>query len=60
MTKSLYMAATVEHSTAWESGGVIVAAAMTGVLGAIVTPVVAVAVEEGRFASQQSQTQSSS
>jgi hypothetical protein len=34
-----------------------VAAAATGVLGAIVTPVVAVAVEEGHFASQESQTQ---
>jgi hypothetical protein len=55
--RSMYMAASTEHSEKWESAGVMVAAAATGVLGAIVTPVVAVAVEEGHFASQESQTQ---
>jgi hypothetical protein len=60
MGKALYGAAKVEHSSKWESAGVMAAAAITGVLGAALTPVVAIAVEEGHFASQQSQTQSSS
>jgi hypothetical protein len=60
MLKALYDAAMVEHSSKWESAGVMAAAALTGVLGAVVTPLVAVAVEEGHFASQESQTQSSS
>jgi hypothetical protein len=59
MVKSLYGAAAVEHSSKWESGGIMAAAALTGVLGAVLTPVIAVAVEEGHFASEQSQTQSS-
>jgi hypothetical protein len=60
MLDSLHGSAVTEHSTIWELGGIITASALTGVLGAIVTPVVAVAVEEGHFASQQSQTQSAS
>ena len=60
MVKALYGASSVEHSSKWESAGVMAAAAITGVLGAALTPVVAIAVEEGHFASQQSQTQSSS
>lgn len=44
------------HTTTWENAGVVTAAALTGVLGAVVTPLVAVAVEEGHF---QGQTQSS-
>jgi hypothetical protein len=60
MIRSLHTAASVEHTSQWESAGVMVAAAITGVLGAAVTPVVAIAVEEGHFASEQSQTQSSS
>jgi hypothetical protein len=60
MVRSLYVAASVEHSSKWENAGVMTAAAITGVLGAAITPVVAIAVEEGHFASEQSQTQSSS
>jgi hypothetical protein len=55
----LYDGAIVEHTTKWESAGVMIAAATTGVLGAVVAPLVAVAVEENHFASQESQTQSS-
>jgi hypothetical protein len=52
--------AAAEHSSKWELGGIMTAAALTGSVGAIVTPVVAIAVEEGHFASEQSQTQSAS
>jgi hypothetical protein len=57
---SYFQGAAVDHSTAWETAGVMTAAAATGSLGAVVTPLVTVAVEEGHFASQDSQTQSSS
>ena len=60
MVKALYGAASVEHSSRWESAGATTAAAVTGVLGAVLTPVIAIAAEEGHFASEQSQTQSSS
>ena len=60
MLESLHGLAVTEHSTIWELGGIMTASALTGVVGALVTPVVAVAVEEGHFASQQSQTQSAS
>jgi hypothetical protein len=60
MVKSFYVSASIEHSSKWENAGVMAAAAITGVLGAVITPAVAVAVEEGHFASEQSQTQSSS
>jgi hypothetical protein len=60
MVRSLRGAGASSHTTAWENGGILAAAGVTGALGAVVTPVVAVAVEEGHFASQQSQTQSSS
>jgi hypothetical protein len=56
---ALYDGAIVEHTTKWESAGVMIAAAATGVLGAVVAPLIAVAVEENHFASQESQTQSS-
>ena len=58
MVRALYGAATTEHTSQWELGGAMAASALTGSVGAIVTPVVAVAVEEGHFASAQSQTQS--
>jgi hypothetical protein len=60
MVTSLYGGASVEHDSKWENAGVMAAAAITGVLGVALAPVVAIAVEEGHFASQQSQTQSSS
>jgi hypothetical protein len=60
MLESLHGLAVTEHSSQWELGGIMTAAALTGSLGAIVTPVVAVAVEEGHFAGQESQTQSAS
>jgi hypothetical protein len=60
MLASMNGAVVAEHSSMWELGGIMTAAALTGALGAIVTPVVAVAVEEGHFASQQSQTQGAS
>jgi hypothetical protein len=60
MLQSMNGLAATEHASEWELGGIMTAAALTSSLGAIVTPVVAVAVEEGHFASQQSQTQSSS
>ncbi len=60
MVRSLYVASVAEHSSNWDSAGVMSAAAITGVLGASLTPVVAIAAEEGHFASEQSQTQSSS
>jgi hypothetical protein len=60
MLESLHGMAVTEHSSNWELGGIMTAAALTGSVGAIVTPVIAVAVEEGHFASQQSQTQSAS
>ena len=60
MLESLHGLAVTEHSTIWELGGIMTASALTGALGAVVTPVVTVAVEEGHFASQQSQTQSAS
>ena len=50
----------ITHSPKWEAAGIMTAAAVTGALSAIVTPVVAMAVEEGHFASQQSHTQSGS
>jgi hypothetical protein len=60
MIRGLRGSSAVGHTTAWENGGIMAASAVTGVLGAIVTPLVAVAVEEGHFASEQSQTQSAS
>jgi hypothetical protein len=57
MARSVCGSSTVGHTTAWENAGILVAAAVTGSLGAIVTPVVAIAVEEDHF---QGQTQSSS
>lgn len=60
MLESMHGLAVTEHSTMWELGGIMTASAITGALGALVTPVVAVAVEEDHFASQQSQTQSAS
>jgi hypothetical protein len=60
MIRGLRGSGAVGHTTTWENGGIMAAAAITGVLGAIVTPLVAVAVEEGHFASQQSQTRSAS
>jgi hypothetical protein len=60
MVRSLVGGASVEHSSKWETAGVMAAAALTGALGAVLTPVVAIAAEEGHFASQQSQTQSAS
>jgi hypothetical protein len=58
--QQLHSAPVAAHSSCWEFGGIATAAALTDVLGAIITPVVAVAVEEGHFASQQTQTQSAS
>jgi hypothetical protein len=60
MLRSLYGFAATEYTSRWELGGIMTAAAVTGALGAIVTPVVATAAEEGHFASEASQTQSSS
>lgn len=60
MLRALYSAEKAEHPNAWKNTGLLVAAAITGVVGAAVTPVVAIALEEGHFASQESQTQSSS
>ena len=60
LLRSRYGALSTAHTTKWETAGVMAAAAATGVLGAMVTPVVAIAVEEGHFASEDSQTQSSS
>jgi hypothetical protein len=53
-------AVAASHTTKWEVAGVLAATAVTGALGALVTPLVAVAVEEGHFAAEQSQTQSAS
>lgn len=58
MLRIMYQGVTAAHSSKWETAGVMVAAAVTGTLGAVLTPVVALAVEEGHFASEQSQTQS--
>jgi hypothetical protein len=60
MLESMHGLAVTEHSTIWELGGIMTASAITGTLGALVTPVVAIAAEEDHFASQQSQTQSAS
>jgi hypothetical protein len=60
MARSLCGAASVEHTSIWEEAGIMTAAAVSGVVGALVSPAVAVAVKEGHFASQQSQTQSAS
>ncbi|MGA3186092.1 MAG: hypothetical protein ABSF22_03195 [Bryobacteraceae bacterium] len=59
LMKSLFVAASTEHTTKWENAGYMITALITGVLATIVTPVVAVALEEGHFAAEQSQTQSS-
>jgi hypothetical protein len=53
----LWGATKQEHSSKWELAGLLTAAALTGVVGALVTPAVAVAAEENHF---QGQTQSSS
>jgi hypothetical protein len=60
MLRLLYGFTSAERSSKWDNAGVMAAAAVTGVLGAALAPVVAIAVEEGHFASEQSQTQSSS
>lgn len=54
MLRSLRGSTAPGHTTAWENGGIMAAAAVTGVLGAAITPIVAVAVEEGHFQAQQS------
>lgn len=58
--KALFAAAKTEHTKKWELGALTASMAATGVLGAIITPLVAIAVEEHHFAAEQSQTQSAS
>lgn len=57
MATGLWNATRQEHSSKWELGGILTAVGLTGVVNALVTPIVAVAVEENHF---QGQTQSSS
>lgn len=59
MATGLWGGVRQEHSSKWELGGILTASALTGVLGALITPIVAMAVEEGHFQSDQSQSSSS-
>jgi hypothetical protein len=54
MIRSLYGAEKAAQSNTWQNAGLLVAAAITGVVGAAIAPVVAIASEENHFQSQSS------